>query len=159
MVWMDKQGAVDSCSAIYEAVCANPGIHKSELCRITGYSWSTVGYHLKSLHPEFIRASRHGGKLHLAAATYAPDIYASHSLLLPHSLAVLKVLADHSPLSAADIRRSLELGAKLTRKHLLALVSDGLLHSDGSYHPRYSLSPRARFVMGRMRTPGQVLAP
>jgi predicted ArsR family transcriptional regulator len=59
--------------------------------------------------------------------------------MMPHSSSILRLFAEGTSLGVSDLERHLDVSSKIIRKHLRALIEDGLVASDGAYHTKYRL--------------------
>lgn len=138
----------------------NPGIHKSELCRITGLAWGTVGHHLRVLKKEdSIQVFHVGRVVHVTPSNVAELMQTHPALLAPDARKILHSLAQSKfDLGPTSIARDLDMTTKQVRKHLSSLQKSGLVEEDGAYHPRFrpTRSGQQQFENEGIPSPGEL---
>lgn len=127
---------------ILELIGSSPGIHKSEICRKLGSSWGTTTHHIGVLAGrDLIYGTRIGTRIHFTSYDPIPERRIQSALMMPHSREILRLFKANRVLGPTQVCTKLGLGRKVVRSHVVALLQDGLLDSDGGYHPRFWLPP------------------
>lgn len=160
-VLLPDRGASASRDRLLALIHRQPGVHKSALCEATGLAWGTVDYHLRML--------ARGGLVSAQPAGRATRLFPA--LLLARQREQLAALAE-PPASriAALLRRSpgqgnqalsqrLDLSSKVVRRHLLRLVSEGLVEREGTRRPVYRLRAEAEPLLDGLAPQGPAAAP
>lgn len=121
-----------------ELVRENRGIHKSQICRVTGLSWGTVTHHLRVLQSaNLVRCFHVGRRAHFATVEEVRTNRLGRALFLPHAQTILRLMEEGEVLGPAALAQRLDLSAKVIRRHCQMLIEDGHLATDGEYHPRF----------------------
>lgn len=132
---------------IFDAICDNPGIHKSDLGKATSFSWGTLSHHVSVLSRQGkIRCIRTQGKLRLFAADLESgqdDVWAA--LRVPLSSEISRELSMQPGQQLMDLSRRLNASRKQVRRTLTHLEGAGLVRGEGNHRRRYTLiAPRSR---------------
>lgn len=131
---------------VLELLERHRGLHKSELCRLSGRGWGTVGHHVHALMRERLAEVEAHGRLtwvflprvarHERAWLVAAQVGSRRTILE----ALLGAPAD----TVSGLSRRTDLPAKAVRKHLHSLQHLGVVHRTGgiaAYASAWSLAP------------------
>jgi predicted transcriptional regulator len=136
---------------ILEFIRANPGLHKSEVCRQLGLSWGTVGYHMRALESSGLvkpMAERREVRF-FAAGTPERHMRWIAALRQAQGTDVLGSLARSPGRGIAELSRELLTSRKVVRRHLTTLDEAGILADDGGARPRFLLGDDEALLLAR----------
>lgn len=128
---MTRQAAAVKRQEIIDLVRANPGIHKSLICRQLELSWGTATHHVQQLEKQgILRSYTSGRELRLFYFDVPPQQLTWIAQLQNDVKAAIVELLQESPsLGAAELSEALGISAKVIRRHLTSLVDTGLVVS------------------------------
>lgn len=126
---------------ILALVAADPGIHKSDLCRTLALSWGSISHHVAVLQRAGdLRVQALGRKSLLFPASVGDDEWTALSALRDdRASAVVELLRARPRLRLAELREVLELDAKKLRRILLRLERAKVVRKLGSARPQFCL--------------------
>lgn len=138
----ERDGALRR-QVIEGTVRANPGIHKSDLCRRTGLAWGTIDYHVRRLEQAGrLRRHQHEGGVRYFTTDFASSALLTKVLGAAGAWQVLQALQAQGPLGPADLCRQLQVGRRLVVMRLRWLEAIGAVVGGAQYHRRYRISPQ-----------------
>lgn len=123
-----------------------PGLTKSQLCRLLQLSWGTISHHVALLEEDrlVVRKPLHGRR-RLFLPTMAEDAVAFHSLartpLIPRLLAQVR---ERPGIGIQALATHLSVDRRLIRRNLDLLIESGLLAQTGDYRPKFYLVEQTR---------------
>ncbi len=125
-----------------QRVCKRPGMTKSELQRELDIGWGTVHHHLRRLESTGrVVTLSYRGQRHLFPAGLREE---DQRLLVEArdatKAALLEMIAELGTVSCAEAADLLRQPFKSVQRRLTDLATQGFLHRDGTYRPRYSLN-------------------
>lgn len=143
---MSGQDSSASRSAILAIVRQRKGVHKSEICRLTGKGWGTISHHVYVL----IKAGQiitevHGRLLWV----FLPDIpkterdwiVATH---IPDRLRLLDRILGHRGATIEALSTEMAVSKKVIRTHLSHLRRIGAVSRSKDYPPKYEPAERLK---------------
>jgi predicted transcriptional regulator len=117
---------------VYEAICADPGIHLRELSRLVAQSLGNVEHHLQHLVRHGLVSSHRGRN----RCSYFPtgqvdarDARLLHLLRKEPCRTILTALADAPDQSTSEVAARLGLSSSTASYHLKRLKEEGLIES------------------------------
>lgn len=127
------------------AVRENPGIHKSELCRVTGLGWGTVGYQLGRLRASgrISGLSVNGRFVVFPSTIQLSDGLAIQALRRPPARIALTELQG-APRGLTELAKEGDVSRKVMRRHLRSLVDAGLVTRGEGHRGRFELTRSGR---------------
>jgi len=140
-------------TAIYDHICAHPGIRLGTLAEDLGINRGTLRYHLGRLQ-EFgmIAAAAVGGQTGYFENRQKYSILEEKALIHlknPNTRKILLILLEKPGASRRDLAERLGITASSVSWHLRRLSGDGIvLREKAGGDVRYSLSEEARTVVG-----------
>ncbi len=144
---------------IWALIQADPGVHKSDLKRMTGLSWGTISHHVSRLESSGrIRVHRVNNRAMLFPVDIPPERWNEMALLRQtQALQVLEALADGDRVNVSWLAARLGMSAKSLRRILGELESAGLICKRGRMRPDFQIvDPQAPPGRGPLVDPGAV---
>lgn len=116
-----------------------PGLTKTQVCRRLDLGWGTVSYHLRVLERDRQITQRRflGFNRIYTPAARSPEAALMPLLresIVPH---LLERVHESPGIGIQALSRELSLGRKVVRRHLLALVQNGLVERSSHYRPKF----------------------
>lgn len=121
---------------------ADPGVHKSDLCRMTGLSWGSISHHLQVLgRHRRIQLHMAGKRTMVFPAEVRQELWSALSALRdPRAAATVDHLKAVGRASLKEMAAHLGTDAKTTRRILQRLEEVAIVHKQGYTRPRFLLS-------------------
>ena len=142
--WQQEHGALPGApvrARILALVQADPGIHKSDLCRMAGLSWGSVSHHLNAMVRQGMVRLHTVGKKTLV---FPPEIDEGEWSALcamrdARAVAVVDALRSHRRARLGELQASVGIDAKTLRRLLQRLESAAIVQKHGYARPQFSL--------------------
>jgi len=114
-------------------------LNKSELCKMVGLAWNTVGHHLRILAKRGSIGVEDRGWDHGVFVAAVPPSHKGwlRALHDEDSASVLLELLRDPPLGVYDLSHRLGHSHKVIRRRINRLVDDGVVEKHGDARPRY----------------------
>lgn len=116
---------------IYDLVEANPGIHASELSRLTGSGWGTISHHMDKLRKGQMVLLRKVGDRNCyfvsEGSLHFDELAVAGAVRNPTAGRIAAFVHDHPMSSQKEVSENLELSAALTSFHTKKLVNLGAI--------------------------------
>lgn len=128
-----------------------PGLTKSQICKRLGLAWGTVSHHTRVLEREALLQRKRLLGFNRLYGREARGLEASLMPLLRESLVphLLERVAGSPGIGIQALAKELNLGRKIVRRQLEALVETGLMERSEDYRPKFFLLEKGRqFVEG-----------
>jgi DNA-binding MarR family transcriptional regulator len=146
--WGDQLATLPGAPArarLLALVQTDPGIHKSDLCRMAGLSWGSVSHHLQVLLREGLVRVHTVGKRTLV---FPPDVDECHwsalcALRDARAVAVVEALRKQPRARLGQLQEALRLDAKTVRRLLQRLEQAAIVQKHGYARPQFSLRAEA----------------
>lgn len=133
---------------ILQAIQAEPGIHKSELCRRTGLGWGTVGFHIHKLcAARKISALRANGRLILLPMDAPADATLAIKALRHAPARMILEQLTRERLGMMDLSKEFGLSRKVMRRHLNSLADLGLIRREPGHRGQFDATVKGRMTL------------
>ena len=129
---------------IFEAICDNPGLSKTDICDATDLAWGTIHYHLKLLHEHnHVRSFEGSGQLHIFPASVSEENGRWIVAMRDQQVGpILKALADTGEARLGQVADVTGVSRKTVRRHLGNLCDTGVVSRGFGRKAMYWLARR-----------------
>ncbi len=130
---------------VWTIIQADPGVHKSDICRLTGLSWGTVSHHISRLHGSGrIRLHRMNNRALLFPLDVPRERWEEMAVLRnPQAVQVLDLLVREPRATVPRLAELLGASAKSIRRTLANLQNAGLIAKRGQVRPQFRVTTGA----------------
>ena len=137
-MYVDRNGPATR-QEILNALEANPGLTKTQLCRQLGLAWGTISHHVRVLEQEGDLVKR---RLHGWSRLYIPATPSAEMALMPLLREetvprILSMLSAKPGLNIKDLTLELSESRKVLRRCLKMMVEAGALERRGNHRPKF----------------------
>lgn len=128
-----------------------PGLTKSQLCRLLQLSWGTISHHVRLLEGsgQLVRRSVHGRRRLFVPTASEESVLRAHLARDPLMPQLLAHLRENPGVGIQAMATTLSMDRRIIRRHLDRLIASGYVAQTRDYRPRF-------FVIEQQRADGVI---
>jgi predicted transcriptional regulator len=140
---------------IVNALRNEPGLTKSQICRLLDLSWGTISHHARLLEAQGRierRAIRHRTRF-FAQGMQADRLTSNPAAHDPLAAPLLEAVVANPGIGIRDLAASLSVDRRAIRRHLDLLIESGLVAQTRAYRPQFFVIEQAlaNELIGKLR--------